>query len=104
MGMYTEREGGTRVTVKKEALLAALRKNREGHRAVFLKAQQGWRRLCIEQLDKMLADAKAGRTFAMQIRLPAPEDHTKDYDINIQMLEMSEDTSLVVSQKQFQNF
>ena len=37
MGMYGRSEGGTRVTVKKETLLAALRKNREGHRAVFLK-------------------------------------------------------------------
>ena len=34
----------------------------------------------------------------------APQDHTKEYDINIQMLEMSEDEKLVVSQKQFQNF
>jgi len=102
--MYGRSEGGTRVTVKKEALLAALRKNREGHRSVFLKAQEGFRRLCIEHLDKMLANAKEGRVFATAIGLSAPEDHTKEYDVNIQMLEMSEDDKLVISEEQFRHF
>src|SRR5271166_3963081 len=87
MGMYGSSEGGTRVTVKKNTLLVALRKNREGHRAVFLKAQEGFRRLCIEHLDKMLANAKEGRAFALSVGLKAPQDHTNEYDVNIQMLE-----------------
>ena len=104
MGMYGRHEGGTRVTVKKDALLSALRKNREGHRAIFLKAQEGYRRVCIEHLDKMLSDAKSGGKFSTTIALVAPQDHTKEYDLNIQMLEMSEDEKLVISQEQFQNF
>lgn len=104
MGMYGLSEGGTRVTVKKETLLAALKKNREGHRSVFLKAQDGYRRICIEHLDKMLADAKAGKAFLTHIRLEAPQDHTKEYDVNIQMLEMSEDEKLVISEEQFRHF
>jgi len=104
MGMYGRSEGGTRVTVKKQTLLAALKKNREGHRAIFLKAQEGFRRLCIEHLDKMIADAKAGRSFATSIGLKAPQDHTREYDVNIQMLEMSEDDKLVISEEQFRHF
>ena len=92
------------MTVKKATLLAALKKNREGHREVFLKAQEGFRRLCIEHLDKMIADAKAGKKFATSIGLEAPQDHTREYDINIQMLEMSEDEKLVISEEQFRHF
>jgi hypothetical protein len=102
--MYGRGEGGTRVTVKKETLLAALKKNREGHRSVFLKAQEGFRRLCIEHLDKMLANAKEGKAFALSVGLTAPQDHTKEYDVNIQMLEMSEDEKLVISEEQFRHF
>ena len=104
MGMYGRHEGGTRVTVKKATLLTALKKNREGHRAVFLKAQEGFRRLCIEHLDKMLKDAKEGRSFSLSVNLAAPKDHTKEYDVNIQMLEMSEDEKLVISEEQFRHF
>ena len=104
MVMCGRSEGGTRVTVKKETLLAALKKNRDGHRKVFLKAQEGFRRLCIEHLDKMLASAKAGKAFATSIGLIAPQDHTKEYDVNIQMLEMSEDKKLVISEEQFRHF
>jgi hypothetical protein len=102
--MYGRSEGGTRVTVKKETLLAALRKNREGHRSVFLKAQEVFRRVCIEHLDKMIADAKEGRQFKTSIGLQAPQDHTKEYDVNIEMLEMSEDEKLVISEEQFRHF
>jgi hypothetical protein len=102
--MYGRSEGGTRVTVKKETLLAALKKNREGHRSVFLKAQEGFRRLCVKRLDEMLANAREGKVFAMSIGLQAPQDHTKEYDVNIQMLEMSEDEKLVISEEQFRHF
>jgi hypothetical protein len=102
--MYGRSEGDTRVTVKKETLLAALRKNREWHRSVFLKAQEGFRRLCIKHLDEMLADAKEGRAFKLSVGLQAPQDHTKEYDVNIQMLEMSEDEKLVISEEQFRHF
>jgi len=104
MGMYGQRDGGTRVTVRKQRLLDALRKNREGHRQTFLKAQEGYRQLCIEHLDTMLANARANRTFDTVVRLQAPTDHTKEYDINIQMLEMAEDDTLVISYEQFQHF
>jgi hypothetical protein len=48
------------VTVRKEELLTALRENRDGHRASFEAAQIGWRETVIQELDRRLADARAG--------------------------------------------
>lgn len=76
------------VTVKKQALLEALKTNRANHRNEFLKAQQGWRQTIIDELDKRLVDARAGRHFNATFMYPEPEDHTKDYDRVILMVEM----------------
>ena len=46
------------VKVKREELLAKVRANRDAHRSLFLLAQEGYRKLVIEELDKMLADAR----------------------------------------------
>ena len=48
------------VKVKREELLTKVRANRDAHRTLFLKAQEGYRKLVIEELDRMLKDAKEG--------------------------------------------
>jgi hypothetical protein len=63
--------------------------NRDPHRELFLKAQEGYRKLVIEELDRMLADAKAGRQISRSINLAKPVDHTADYDGILAMLKMS---------------
>jgi hypothetical protein len=86
------------VKVKREELLTKVRTNREAHQSLFLKAQEGYRKLVIEELDKMLADAKAGLPIRRSVTLTEPSNHTKDYDRVITMLEMSvEDTMLIYS-------
>jgi hypothetical protein len=42
------------VKVKREELLSKVRANRDAHRSLFLLAQEGYRKLVIEELDKML--------------------------------------------------
>jgi hypothetical protein len=76
------------VTVRKDELLEVLRKNRAAHREAFLKAQAGYRARAIAELDRSLADARAGRDIRLIVSLPVPEDHTEDYDREIRMLEM----------------
>jgi hypothetical protein len=76
------------VVVNKDELLSVLRHNRHGHREVFLKAQEGFRERAIAELDRSLADARAGRDVRLAVHLPKPEDHTEDYDREIRMLEM----------------
>jgi hypothetical protein len=47
------------VKVHKAELLEKVKRNRDAHRDLFLKAQEGYRTAVIAELDRMLADAKA---------------------------------------------
>jgi hypothetical protein len=90
------------VKVYTAELMRKLIANRDGHRALFLKAQAGYREAVIKALDKALHDAREGRAYATYIALQAPEDHTSDYDTVISMLEMSVDTTIEIEQHDFQ--
>jgi hypothetical protein len=79
------------IVVDKGELLDVLRTNRARHRDVFLKAQQGFRERAITELDRSLADARAGNDVRLAVHLPKPEDHTEDYDREIRMLEMHQE-------------
>jgi hypothetical protein len=92
------------ITVKKDELLSAIRKNRESHRGIFLKAQDGYRAAVIEELDRWLADARAGRQIKRSLALVEPEEHTKDYDRIIRMLEMSQAETIKISERQFSQY
>ncbi len=92
------------ITVDKAALLTKLRENREKHRAIFLEAQEGYRIAAIAELDKMLAEAKAGKKIRRTVTLVEPMDQTSDYDRAISMLEMSVDDKITLEEHDFQSF
>jgi hypothetical protein len=92
------------VKVKREDLLTKVRANREAHRELFLRAQASYRNFVIEELDRMLADAKAGRRIRRSIDLVQPRDHTSDYDRVIMMLEMSVDDTIVLTAGEFDQY
>jgi hypothetical protein len=89
------------VTVSKTELLDVLRKNRAGHREQFLKAQEGFRKRAIEELDRSLADAEKGNEIRLAVHLPKPEDHTEDYDREIRMLEMHQEDTVKIRAQLF---
>jgi len=92
------------VKVKREELLAKVRANREAHRELFLKAQEGYRKLVIEELDRMLADARHGRPIQRSATLTEPSNHIKDYDRVITMLEMSVDDTITLEARDFDRY
>jgi hypothetical protein len=92
------------VKVKREELLTKVRANRDAHRSLFLLAQEGYRKLVIEELDKMLADARAGLPIKRSVSLTEPSDHTKDYDRVIAMLEMSVDDTITLEARDFDRY
>lgn len=85
-------------------LLDRIRSNRASHRDLFLKAQKGYRKEVIKELDQMMSDAKEGKPIGRFITLPEPEDHTDDYDVVIDMLEMSVSTSIELSNHEFRSY
>jgi len=92
------------VTIEKDKLLAVLFKNRTEHRRVFEEAQKGYRAKAIQALDMALRDAIAGMETRTHIKLEAPIDQTKDYDRAIQMLQMSVDEEIQLSEQEFAEY
>ena len=92
------------VTVKRLDLLTRVKKNRGAHRDLFLKAQKGYRKAVIKELDQMLQEAKEGKPIRRAIQLPEPEDHTADYDRVIDMLEMSIHSTIQIAEHEFDQY
>jgi hypothetical protein len=80
-------------------LLEILTQNRDLHHDIFIAAQKIYRSEVIRRLDKALQDAKDGKEFPGSIHIPAPEDHTKDYDRVIRMLQLSVDENIELDER-----
>lgn len=92
------------VTVKRNELLQTVKENRDEHRAVFEKAQEGYRAKAIELLDQRLEEARQGGQIDTSFSLPVPQDHTADYDRVIKMLEMSVDEQIELDEDYFAQY
>lgn len=99
-----EGHGMQKVTVKRDELLEVLNTNRQEHRAGFERAVEGYKERVVEELERNLADVRAGRVVRVYITLPMPEDHTKDYDQVIKMVEMSVQDQIELMNMEFQQF
>jgi hypothetical protein len=92
------------VKVNKADLLEALRVNREAHEGIYQEALEGYKETALAQLQKHLADVQRGAMKVISIMLPAPENHTRDYDRVIKMVEMSVDDELELDQTEFAQY
>lgn len=92
------------IKVKKEELLKKLKQNRDNHRKMFLKAQEGYREMVIEELEKQLNNARKGKRFTTHIALHAPVDQTNDYDRAIKMMEMDIGKIVDLDETEFSNY
>ncbi len=101
--MFTE-NGLSIITVKKADLLGYLKSNRAEHNGFFMKAQEGYKKQFISELENSLMEAKAGRNFRRSVSLDAPIDHTRDYDRIIKMLEMSIKDEVLITEREFQQY
>jgi hypothetical protein len=90
--------------IKKDKLLEILRENRARHRGVFEASLAGYRTAAEQLLTQSLAEMSAGRTPELRILLSRPEDHTRDYDRIIRMLELDVDSEFVLDEEQFSNY
>lgn len=89
------------ITVRKEELLRALRTNRTEHEKAYAEAHAGYCEAVVKTLEEMVAEARAGTAFRKEVKLAEPQDHTKDYDRVIRMLEMSVSEQLQVTEQEF---
>ena len=106
--MYDTEEVGLRglntVRVNKVELLERIKKNRDEHRKIFEEALTGWKKKVTEELERRYQEALQGKRFDVAIHLPRPEDHTDQYDTVIELLTMSLDEELELTQAEFANY
>lgn len=101
---WTEGAGMRQVDVKKDEVLKRVRENRDKHRGIFEEALENYRAKVIEALEAQLQRARDGVKIAQYLGLEEPEDHTKDYDVVIDMLEMSVDDVITLDTMMFQQY
>jgi hypothetical protein len=96
--------GTSTVRVRRLDVIKKLQENRDGHRDLFEEALEGYHLAVVEHLTQALKDAKAGKKYTVNVHLPQPQDHTKDYDRTIAMLDMSLDEELELTSVEFAQF
>lgn len=89
------------VEVDRDEFIAVVTANRDGHRAVFEEALEGYRNRLIREFERRLHDLRRGRRVDQAVRLPEPEDHTDDYDRVLRMAAMSVNDTLELSEDEF---
>lgn len=92
------------VKVKKDEALAALRKNRASHKQIFDEAVKGYKQKALEVLAEHVKRIQTGSLVRVTVQIPFPEDHTKDYDRAIKMLEMSVEDHVLMDETSFQQY
>jgi hypothetical protein len=92
------------ITVDKVDLLAKIRDNRGRHRTVFLAALEGYKQEALRTLRGHIKAIEAGKIPPVSFSLARPEDHTRDYDRVIGMLEMDQGVTFRLDQGAYQNY
>ena len=90
--------------VKKDVLIKTIQENRGNHRAIFEKAIKAYQKKLEEILLDKLKRVRKGSKIQMYFSLPQPEDHTKDYDRILQMLNMEIKETIELEENEFSQF
>lgn len=87
--MWNENGGLDSVPLLVDELLEKVKANRAKHNAIFREALDGYKERALELLQDHINRIEAGKVEKVQVILPQPVDHTKDYDRVIGLLEMT---------------
>jgi hypothetical protein len=89
------------ITVEKVKLLDVLKSNRTTHGIAYASAWEGYCKMARTELEEKLARIKQGRRIDPFLGHNPPDDHTRDYDDVIEMLEMDVRDTVDLTQAQF---
>ena len=94
------------VKVNRAEILERIRKNLENHIQEYEQALEDWRVSVVKQLKVSLKEANKGTDINLKVyrNLPKPENHQKQYEIAIDMLEMSLDDELELDKDEFRKY
>ena len=77
------------VTVNRGVLLAKVLVNRTAHTNEYAAAMAEYRKAAIAEYQHYIGEIQQEGKVPRNLSLPEPEDHTRDYDRAIDMLDMS---------------
>lgn len=83
----------------KTELLKILRENRSKHQKVYEKALEGFQDDAKRQLESELDRIKRGDYKSVVVRMTAPQNHTRDYDRAIRMVQLHRDNTIRLSEQ-----
>ena len=89
------------LSFKKSEVLDKLRENREEHMTIIVEAQKGYRKEAIKLFSDKLTSLKAGEKVDVSFHLPMPASYVDEFDNAIQMLEMSVDEEVELTDDEF---
>ena len=92
------------ITVKKDELLDVLARNRAKHREVFDAALDGYRKYSIQVLNEKMLSLSRGKNPEIRIMIDRPEDHTRDYDRVIGMVNADQGDTFELSETDFAQY
>jgi hypothetical protein len=92
------------VRVSKKFLLQKLTANRTEHEKTYYEILEARHQKVIETLKAELKKAKRDRLYRPVLNLPLPENHVKDYDRAIGILDASLDTEFELSSTEFDQY
>lgn len=92
------------ITVEKHDLVTKVKENREAHRAIFLEAVEGYRKEAVRQLEAHIDRIRNGDLPEVRVVLPAPSDHTADYDRVLAMLGWETAATIKIGEDDFASY
>ena len=92
------------ITMKKSVLLDKLRGNQKAHKAIFDEAVEGYKEQALRLLEEHLKHIRTGKMIEVSVHLPVPENHTRDYDRVIAMMELDIAETVALSEADFAQY
>lgn len=91
------------VTVNKSEILDILKTNRDNHIKIYNESIDGFKIKTREKFEEKLKSLADGKIDNLSINISKPENHAKDYDAAIRMIELHTNHTIELNSQDFNN-
>lgn len=93
------------IKMNKNQLLDILEKNRDEHKEEYDEAIEAYEKQVVKEAEKFLEEIKANPRknwrYSNHIKAQMPEDHSRDYNLAIEMLQHEVNEEVVLTQQEY---
>ncbi len=89
---------------EKKMVLEKLKIQLVGHKAILEEAWVGFKKDAVERLAKVLDQLEKGDRAGVSVYVEAPEDHTREIELAIAMLEATTQDHVALGSRDFANY